>query len=121
MLRRNRVLIAEDEPLIAYDLAHAVEDADGEVVGPVATAEEGVALIGREEIHAAILDVHLKDRDVTPIAHVLLGRGTVVVFHTASPVPTEIIDRHGDVVVCPKPMAPHHVVLRLATLMGRPH
>lgn len=119
MLNRRRVLVAEDEALIAEDLALAVRDLDGEVVGPVASVGEALALLAREDVHAAILDVRLVDGDVAPIASALLERGKVVVFHTASPVPAEIIDRYGEMVVCPKPMASDHVVLRLASLIQR--
>lgn len=118
MLSRRRVLIAEDHPLVAYAIARAVEDADGEVVGPVSTVEEGLSLLRQAKVDAAILDVGLADRDVGPIAASLLEQGAVVVFHTASPVPAAILARHGPVVVCPKPMEPERVVQKLAWLIN---
>lgn len=118
MLNRRRILIAEDEALIAYALAQAVEDAGGEVVGPVASVQEGLQLLANEVVHAAILDVRLLDGDVSPIAAVLLEEGKSVVFHTASPVPDEIVDRFGVPIVCPKPTQSDHVVTRLARLIG---
>jgi len=120
MLSRRRVLVAEDEVIIASELAAAIEEAGGEVVGPVASVREGLATLGREAVHAAILDVRLVDGLVSPIAEVLLERGVAVVFHSASPVPREITERYGDVVVCPKPMLSDHVVYRLAVLMPPP-
>lgn len=120
MLSRRRVLVAEDEALIACGLAMAIEDADGEVVGPVASVAEGLALLAREEVHAAILDVRLIDRDVAPIARMLLESGKVVVFHTASAVPEAIVEQYGEVTVCPKPMPAEHVVRKLAGLVGKP-
>lgn len=116
MLNRRRILVAEDEVLIASDLAAAVEEAGGEVVGPVASVGEALTVVAREAVHAAILDVRL-DQDISPLAHVLLERGVVVVFHSASPVPEEIIARHGEVVLCPKPMQSEHVIYKLAVLM----
>ena len=118
MLHRRRILIAEDEPLIAYELAQAIEEAGGEVVGPVSSVREGLALLSNENVHAAVLDVRLIDRDVAPIAAVLLEQGKSVVFHTASPVPDEIVDRFGVPVVCPKPMESILVITRLARLIG---
>jgi DNA-binding NarL/FixJ family response regulator len=118
MLAGRRVLIAEDEPLIAMALAHAVEAAHGEVAGPVSSVEEGLALIAKRSVHAAILDVRLIDRDVAPVARLLLAQGRAVVFHTASPVPEEIFARHGNVVICEKPMASEAVVRRLARLIA---
>jgi DNA-binding response OmpR family regulator len=118
MLDVRRVLIAEDEPLVAYCLARAVEDADGEVAGPVSSVEDGLALLAETDVHAAILDVRLVDQDVVPIARALLERGRVIVFHTASPVPEEIVPGPVRVAVCPKPMDAETVVSRLATLIS---
>ena len=111
--------MAEDEPFTAYELARAIEDAGGEVVGPVASVEEGLALLAQENVDAAILDVRLTDRDIAPIAAALLERGKAVVFHTASPIPDQIATRFGEVITCPKPMQSDHVVLRLAALINR--
>jgi hypothetical protein len=83
----------------------------------VASVRHGLEVLGREPVHAAILDVRLLDGDISPIAEVLLGRGVVVVFHSASPIPRRIVDRYGDVIVCPKPMLSEHVVRRLADLV----
>ena len=118
MLNHCRILIAEDEAVIAYELAQAVEQAGGEVVGPVASVKEGLLLLLHQPVHAAILDVRLLDRDIAPIAAALLEQGKKVVFHTASPVPFEIIERFGVPVVCQKPMLSEHVVTRLALLIG---
>jgi DNA-binding NarL/FixJ family response regulator len=118
VLNHRRILIAEDEALIAYELAQAVEDAGGEVVGPVASVREGLRLLSHEEVHAAILDVRLLDRDIAPIAAALLELGKMVIFHTASPVPDEIVERFGVPVVCQKPMHSNHVVTCLARLFA---
>lgn len=66
------VLLAQDEPFIALDLALAIEDAGGEVVGPAASVTEALALIEARPIVAAILDVNLIDGDITPVAEVVL-------------------------------------------------
>jgi hypothetical protein len=39
-LTGQRVLVVEDEPLIAMDIVQAVEDVGGEVVGPAATVTD---------------------------------------------------------------------------------
>lgn len=116
MLTDRRVFIAEDEPFTAMALDLAVRDAHGEPVG-VASLAEGRRALAEGHFHGAILDVRLIDGEVTPLAHILFDRGVAVVFHTASPVPVEIIDRHGQVAHCPKPMPPEWVVRRLAGLL----
>jgi hypothetical protein len=72
LLNRVSVLIVEDEPLIALDLAMAVEEARGKVIGPAGRVREALALMEQHLVQAAILDVNLSDRDVTPIAELLI-------------------------------------------------
>lgn len=54
-----RVLIVEDEFLLADDLARALKAAGGEPVGPVSTIRQAEELIKRERIDAAIVDLNL--------------------------------------------------------------
>jgi response regulator of citrate/malate metabolism len=113
MLTGRSVLIAEDEPVTAMDLAAAVTQAHGQVVGPVSTLAEGMALVAAGIVHGAILDVQLTDGEVTPLAHALLDGGATVVFHSASPIPAEITARHGAMAYCIKPTVSDRVVARL--------
>jgi DNA-binding response OmpR family regulator len=117
MLAGRRVLIAEDELLIAESLAQAVEDAHGEVIGPISRVRDGLVLLTRDEVHAAILDVRLVDGDVFPLAKTLLDRGKVFVLHSASPAPEGIVATPGRVSFCPKPMGAALVVTHLAALI----
>lgn len=55
-----RVLIVEDEYLIADDLALAVRRAGGEPVGPVPTVRQAEQLLATEPVDAAILDLNLR-------------------------------------------------------------
>ncbi len=118
MLTNRRVFIAEDEAATALDLELAVRDAHGEPLGVASVAEGLRALANEPEVDGAILDVHLGDEEVTPLAHVLFQRGVAVVFHTASPIPGEITSRHGAVSRCPKPMPADWVIRHLAGLMN---
>jgi AmiR/NasT family two-component response regulator len=113
MLTGRRVLIAEDEPITAMDLAAAVAVADGQLIGPVSTVAEGMRLVAAGLVHGAILDVRLIDGEVTPLAHALLDGGATVVFHSASPIPAAITARHGAMAYCLKPTVSDHVVARL--------
>ena len=61
MLKRALILVAEDEPFIALDVALAIEDAGGMVAGPAASVKEALALIESLPVVGAILDVNLAD------------------------------------------------------------
>ena len=71
-----RVLIVEDEALIAMALADSLEDAGHEVVGPAATMAEALALCEaapRPEL--AVLDINLRDgSNGVDVARALLAR-----------------------------------------------
>jgi len=45
LLNHESVLVAEDQFFIALDLALAVEDAGGKVVGPAASCEEALTFL----------------------------------------------------------------------------
>ena len=78
MLNQVSVLIVEDEPFIALDLATAVEEARGKVIGPAGSVREARILIEQHLVQAAVLDVNLSDRDVTPIAELLIKDGVLL-------------------------------------------
>jgi ActR/RegA family two-component response regulator len=60
-LREIRVLIAEDEYLVADPLAVRLEEEGARIVGPFAKAAEALACIRTEEIDFAIVDMGLDD------------------------------------------------------------
>src|SRR4051794_27211697 len=47
-LKGRRLLIAEDEYIIAVDMAEFFEEAGAEVIGPVGSVKDALALVARE-------------------------------------------------------------------------
>lgn len=79
----QRVLIVEDEYLVAMDEAGAFESAGIVVVGPVASVHEALDVLATgEQIDAAVLDVNLGDETVFPVCDALTSRGVRFVFVT---------------------------------------
>ena len=72
----RRVLVVEDEPLLALDVASTLEDVGVEAVGPAGTVEEALRLIEKGSLDAALVDVNLNGRTVDEIA-AALTRGHV--------------------------------------------
>lgn len=56
---RKRVLVVEDEPLIAMDIANVLEEAGYVVVGPAGDVTEALALLEATRVEHAVLDVNL--------------------------------------------------------------
>jgi DNA-binding NtrC family response regulator len=83
-LAGKRLLVVEDEYMIADDLACALEDAGAEVVGPAGTVEDALELVqlNRGRLDGAVLDVNLRDERVYPVADVLASRGVPFVLAT---------------------------------------
>ena len=68
------VLIAEDDFIVALDLAQSVDDLGGRVLGPVAAVSEGLALLQGSQPDLTFLDMQLQDGFVTPLALALNRR-----------------------------------------------
>jgi two-component sensor histidine kinase len=82
-LRGRRVLVAEDEPLVALELERALTELGCVVVGPAATLDETLRLANAEgRLDGAVLDVNLGGRAAFPAADLLAGRGVPIVFAT---------------------------------------
>jgi DNA-binding NtrC family response regulator len=110
------VLVVDDEQIIALDLAAAVEEAGCNVVGPVGTVREALALID-DNVGAAILDTTLRDGDVVPVANLLNRRGIPYVVQTAGGFPFRIKNEMPDALVFFKPVSSTrrvHYLLALA-------
>ena len=81
-LSGKRVLVVEDEALIAAMVEEMLVELGAVVVGPAATIERGLALATDEELDAALLDVNIRATRIDPVAAVLRSRGIPVVFAT---------------------------------------
>ena len=104
-LAGRRVLLVEDELLLALDLQMALEDEGAAVVGPVDDLDEGLDLLDREAIFdAAILDIDLHGKDVFPLAERLRRRDVPFVFHTGHGERAALARHFDDAPVCIKPV-----------------
>ncbi len=113
-LRQARILVAEDEPVIALDLASAVEEAGGRVVGPAASVKQALRLVANDGICAAILDVDLIDGDVGPVIEELMRRSIPVIIHSGAGLPAALLARYRNVEIHQKPTPAEFLVSRLA-------
>lgn len=91
MLRGLRILVVEDEAIIAMHLALTIEDHHGEVIGPAASVADALTMVGLGDIiHGAILDGNLGDGDITPVALQLLAANIPLVIYSGVGVPHDL-------------------------------
>ena len=90
-----RVLVAEDEALIAMLLEDMLEELGAEVLGPVNSSSEAFRLIDAGPPDAATLDVNLRGDTVYGPALELHRRGVPLVF----------VSGYGDLPDCPEELA----------------
>lgn len=77
---RGRLLVVEDESLIAMALCQDLEKLGWSIIGPAATIEEARGLLGQGMPDAAVLDVNLAGQPVYPLAEWLQSKGVPFVF-----------------------------------------
>jgi len=95
-LAGRRILVVEDEFLIAMEIQRWLHAAGAEVVGPVPTVSEALSLIDGGHLDAAVLDVNLGDGDTSyPVADRLAVLGIPHLFATGETGAAEARD-YGD-------------------------
>lgn len=94
ILAGRRILVVEDEFLIATGIAEAIEDAGAVPLGPCADLKKArQTLDGADGVpDAAILDLNLKGASVVDLARELKDKGTVLIYHTGY---TTTVEREG--------------------------
>lgn len=77
-----RVLLVEDEMMVALLVESMLLDLGHEVIGPVGRLDRAVAMAEREIIDFAIIDVNINGGKAYPIAAALAARGIPFIFAT---------------------------------------
>ncbi|HEV2363141.1 MAG TPA: hypothetical protein VGS12_02975 [Caulobacteraceae bacterium] len=119
MLNGAPILVAEDQTYIALDLALAIEDAGGEVVGPAASVAEALDLLATVNIAAAILDVDLVDGDCSAVVEALANRRIPTIVQTGVAVAPALPALFPDLIIHIKPYVASKLVAQLETMIGR--
>ncbi|SOE01674.1 PAS domain S-box protein [Caenispirillum bisanense] len=114
-LQGLRILVAEDDALLAAATQRTLEQAGCTVVGPAGSLGEALWLAAdAPDLDAAVLDVRLNGQEIWPAADLLVERGVPRLFTTGY-----VRDpRSRDAPVLQKPVAPERLVTRLAALVA---
>ena len=100
----KRILLVEDEYLIAQDIIRPLIDAGAEIIGPAATVQDALRLmLSAPALDAAVLDVNLNGEMVFAVADALITRGVPFVFATGYG-RESVPPRYGHITRCEKPV-----------------
>ncbi|WP_218373022.1 response regulator [Ensifer sp. ENS12] len=118
ILTGRRILVVEDEMLVAMSIEDTLVDAGGEVIGPAPTVGRALGLLREEtKIDAVVLDMNLQGHSGLPVADACDERS----------IPFLILSGYGDTAlngthhaapILSKPFASAVLVETLKTLFG---
>ena len=101
-----RILVAEDDMIIALDLCNTVMEAGYIVEGPHGDLASAALAIQKCKPDAAILDLGLHDGETFQLAEYLLAERVPIIFHTGRYNSEEMADRFPTAFSCDKPSPP---------------
>lgn len=107
MMKHPRILVAEDEFIVAFDLCDTVEEAGFEVEGPHSEISTAMLAVQKLRPDLAILDVELEDGEAFPLAEALMAEDVPVIFHSGQFSPEEVRARYPAAIACAKPCPPN--------------
>ena len=114
-----KVMVVEDEWLVAAVIVAALEDAAYEILGPVGRVEEALRLLAHERPDAALLDINLSGKRSFEIADELRARAIPFAFMSGY-APTDLPPAYCGAPLVQKPVDPATLNLCVRALL-RPH
>jgi DNA-binding NarL/FixJ family response regulator len=115
-LSGKRILVLEDEAIIAIAIEDILMTLGAEVIGPATTIEDAIHLVQSDRIDAALLDLNLNGKHSDSVAEMLTDRSVPFVF--ASGYGSECAQRWPNTIVLQKPYRADHVAAALAKAMA---
>lgn len=111
-----KVLVVEDDWLVAEDIALQLGDLGFRAVGPAATVADALRLVATERLDAACLDLDLRSETSWPVAEALAARGTPFLILSGRMQP-EIPARFAGTPVLGKPFMSRELAATLGRLL----
>lgn len=116
LLPGKRVLVVEDNPVIAFDIDDVLRDFGAEVVGPALDLETGLQLASEHSLDGAILDIDLGGHYVWPIAAALKSSRVPFVFVSAE-CGDKLPQDFSDFICLPKPASSRTIASTVAQVI----
>ena len=106
----HKILVAEDEMIVAFDLCETVEEAGYHVEGPHRGISSAMLAFQNEKPALAILDIDLDDGDVFELARTFAAEDVPIIFHSGSFSESEIEARFPNAITLLKPCPPTDMI-----------
>jgi PAS domain S-box-containing protein len=114
---RPRILIVEDEPLVALEIARVIKEAGFEAVGPAGSVAAAAMLLAERGCDAAVLDINLGKETSEPIALELRRRGAPFVT-VSGYAPEQHSDAFKGAPALAKPLRPELLIAEIRRRLG---
>lgn len=119
MSGRAKILVVEDEALIAMELGERLADLGYDVLGPAMTLEEADKLVAGATPDAALLDANLNGKSSADLGAKLAGMGVPVAFCTGYDVIKNLPTSLTNAPILTKPISEDALVNAVKSLLGR--
>jgi len=117
-LKDLRVLVVEDEALIALQLEDMLTELGCAVIGPASRVRQALELLDGEPVEAAVLDLNIAGELVYPVADTLGNRGLPYIFVTGYGT-SGLVEPYRSRVVLEKPFARRELLQALLDTLRR--
>ncbi|MBV1836605.1 HWE histidine kinase domain-containing protein [Acetobacter estunensis] len=117
VLSGKRVLVVEDEFLVAMEVEETLEVCQVAAVRAVSSIREALDTIGTDPLDVALLDVNVRGQSSLPVAHALEKTGVPFAFATGYGGAASVLSEFGPIPVLRKPYDMTQVVEMLAELL----
>jgi CheY-like chemotaxis protein len=115
--QKCRVLVIEDEALVAMLIEDMIHDSGDEMVGAASTLTDALALARDAQADVALLDINLGGALAYPVADVLRERGMPIVF-TSGYGSAGLIERFQDCPILDKPFDQYSLEKAIHTILS---
>ncbi len=113
----KRILVVEDEFVLALCVGQVLEDQGCAVIGPATSVQQGLKLVEETKVNGAILDINLNGEMVYPVARELMDRNIPFVFTTGYS-SLDVPSSYRSVPRLDKPVEPGLFIRVLEKLLG---
>lgn len=119
-LRELRILVVEDELLVAMEMEDLLVEHGCTVIGPAGDIDGALTLIANESLDAALLDLNLSGEAAVPLASALCSRGVPFIVVTGYSKNQSAAPEMWDAPVLEKPVDHQSLLRAIRQAIGDP-